>query len=120
MAMSKRDKIAAVELEIEQLLNQKKELIAQQKEIDRKDRTNRLCKRGGYIESVLPDTISLTNEQFQELMKRTLLTDYARRILSSLLPPKPQGAENTTETLSAQSAESVPASVQNERNANKQ
>ena len=32
---------------------------------ERKDRTNRLCKRMGLFEKLLPDTIPLTEEQFQ-------------------------------------------------------
>jgi len=42
-----------------------KQLEKQQAERDRKDRNHRLCKRHGFIESLLPDIISLTEEQFQ-------------------------------------------------------
>jgi len=37
----------------------------EQKEQERKDRTNRLCKRMGLFEKLLPDCITLTEEQFQ-------------------------------------------------------
>lgn len=41
---------------LKQLENKKKRLIQEQKEQERKDRTNRLCKRMGFIEKLLPDT----------------------------------------------------------------
>jgi len=46
-----------------------KSLEKQQAERDRKDRNHRLCKRHGFLESILPDTINLTEEQFQEFVK---------------------------------------------------
>ena len=46
-----------------------KQLEKQQAERDRKDRNHRLCKRHGFIESLLPDIINLTEEQFQEFVK---------------------------------------------------
>jgi hypothetical protein len=76
--------------ELQTLEAQKKKLEAQQREDDRKKRTNRLCERGGFIESVLPDTVKLDKAQFQDFIKRTLVTEYARRELNKLLPPKPQ------------------------------
>ena len=45
--------------------NQRKKLIQEQKQQERKDRTKRLCKRMGLFESMLPESISLTDEQFQ-------------------------------------------------------
>ena len=50
---------SSIEEEIKQLENKKKRLIQEQKEQERKDRTNRLCKRMGFIEKLLPDTIPL-------------------------------------------------------------
>ena len=64
MAKTKIEKIASIEEEIKQLENKKKRLIQEQKEQERKDRTNRRCKRMGFIEKLLPDTLPLTEEQF--------------------------------------------------------
>lgn len=47
MAKPKAKKITSIEEEIRQLENKKKRLIQEQKEPERKDRTNRLCKRMG-------------------------------------------------------------------------
>ena len=39
------------------------QLIQEQKEQERKDRTNRLCKRMGFIEKLLPGTIATAPAQ---------------------------------------------------------
>ena len=67
-----------------QLENKKKRLIQEQKEQERKDRTNRLCKRMGFIEKLLPGTIPLTEEQFKTFVEQTIATEHSRRILDGL------------------------------------
>ena len=84
MAKTKIEKIASIEDEIKQLENKKKRLIQEQKEQERKDRTHRLCKRMGLFEKLLPDTIPLTEEQFQTFLEQTVLTEHSRRILDGL------------------------------------
>ena len=59
-------------------------LFQEQKEQERKDRTNRLCKRMGLFEKLLPDTIPLTEEQFQTFLEQTVLTEHSHRILDGL------------------------------------
>ena len=46
--------------------------------------TNRLCKRMGLFEKLLPDTIPLTEEQFKTFVEQTIATEHSRRILDSL------------------------------------
>jgi len=89
---------SSIEEEIKQLENKKKRLIQEQKEQERKDRTNRLCKRMGFIEKLLPDTIPLTEEQFKTFVEQTIATDHSRRVLDGLT------AQNTA-TAPAQGAE---------------
>ncbi len=84
MAKTKIEKIASIEEEIKQLENKKKRLIQEQKEQERKDRTNRLCKRMGLFEKLLPDTIPLTEEQFKTFLEQTVMTEHSRRILDGL------------------------------------
>lgn len=84
MAKTKTEKIADIQAQIEQLKNQEKRLIQQQKEQERKDRTKRLCKRAGLLESLIPDTISLTDEQFKIFLEQTVATEHSRRILDAL------------------------------------
>lgn len=84
MAKTRTAKIESIQAEIQQLENQRKKLIQQEKEQERKDRTKRLCRRAGLLESLLPDTIPLTDEQFKILLEKALLSDYTRRILDGL------------------------------------
>ena len=62
--------------------------------------TNRLCKRMGFIEKLLPDTIPLTEEQFKTFVEQTIATEHSRRILDGLT------AQNAA-TAPAQGAEIV-------------
>jgi hypothetical protein len=85
MARTTSDRIAAIELEMEQLANQRKELLQKQKEADNKARTNRLCKRAGLLESMLPDTIKLTAENFKTLLEMTIASNEGKELLANLL-----------------------------------
>lgn len=69
---------------VRQLENKKKRLIQEQKEQERKDRTNRLCKRMGFVEKLLPGTIPLTEEQFKTFVEQTIATEHSRRVLDGL------------------------------------
>jgi len=84
MALSKTEKIESIKEQITQLQNQQKRLIQEQKAQERKDRTKRLCKRAGLLESLIPDTISLTNEQFNIFLEKVILTDSTRRTLTEI------------------------------------
>ena len=84
MARTKSERIMSIEEQIAQLENQKKRLARAQREDERKARTHRICERGGHLESILPDTVNLTFEQFKVFMEKTLLTDFARRTLKSI------------------------------------
>ena len=64
--------------------NRLKELLQKQKVQERKARPHRICERGGYIESILPESILLTVEQFKTFFDMTLLTDFARQTLAGL------------------------------------
>lgn len=84
MAKTKIEKITSIEEEIRQLENKRKQLIQAQKAQERKDRTKRLCRRMGLFESLVPDTIPLTEEQFKTFLEKTVATDQSRRILNGL------------------------------------
>ena len=99
MAKTIIEKIANIEEQIAQYENQKKQLLQQHKEQERKDRTKRLCKRAGLLESLLPDTIPLSDEQFKTFMEKTMLTDFTRRILDGLT------AQNAAAAVAPQTAE---------------
>lgn len=84
MAKTKAEKITGIEEEIRQLENKRRQLIQEQKAQERKDRTKRLCRRMGLFESMLPDTIPLTDGQFQIFLEQTVVTEHSRRILDGL------------------------------------
>jgi len=133
MAKTRVEKIAGIDEEIAQLLAQKKNLLHEQKEVERKERTNRLCKRAGHLESLLPDTIKLTNERFNEFLAKTVVTDFAKRILRDLLAEQELEAEIAaeesatapTDDTTVKTAETIADTAQSQRppnaaNANKQ
>jgi hypothetical protein len=126
MAKTRIEKIAGIDEEIAQLLAIKKNLLQQQKEVERKERTNRLCKRAGHLESLLPDTIKLTNERFNEFLSKTVNTDFAKRVLRDLIAEqeleteiaaKSSSTAQTDETV-AETSKPVVNSVQTQRSAN--
>lgn len=102
MAQSKIEKIASIDDEIKQLRERQKRLLQQHNAKERKDRTKRLCKRMGLFESMLPDTIPLTDEQFKIFLEKAVVTEPSRRLLDSLTAQNvalatPQGAETATQ-----------------------
>ena len=76
------ERIDTLQEKIQQLENEKKRLLQKQKTDEKKARDHRLCKRGAYLESIVPDTIPLTDEQFYQFLDKTLKTDFARKILT--------------------------------------
>ena len=93
MAKTKIEKIAGIEEEIRQLENKRRQLVQAQKAQERKGRTKRLCKRMGLFESLLPESISLTDEQFQIFLEKTVLTEQSRRILDGLTARRVAGGD---------------------------
>ena len=100
MAKTKAEKITSIEEEIRQLENRRRQLVQEQKAQERKDRTKRLCRRMGLFESLVPDSIPLTDEQFKTFLEKTVMPDPARRILDGLT------AQNAS-TAPAQGAETA-------------
>ena len=99
MAKTKTERIADIQEQITQLENKQKKLLQEQKAQERKDRTKRLCQRMGLFESLLPDTITLTDEQFKTFLEKTVITEHSRRILDGLTAQTAAtAAPQTTET----------------------
>lgn len=84
MAQSKMERIANIEQEIKQLKERQKRILQQYRSQERKDRTKRLCHRMGLFESLVPDSISLTDEQFKTFLEKTVAAEHSRRILDGL------------------------------------
>ena len=105
MAKTKTERITGIEEQIKQLEAQKKQLIQKQKKEERSARTKRLCSRHGLLESMLPEIITITDEQYKAFLERAVTNDYGRGILSKIIargagsstPKAPAGAEQATE-----------------------
>ena len=84
MPKTKLEKIAGIEEEIRQLENRRRQLVQEQKAQERKDRTKRLCRRMGLFESLIPDSIPLTEEQFKTFLEKTVAAEHGRRVLDEM------------------------------------
>ena len=100
MTNNKTERITSIEEKIAQLQNQKKQLLQQHKLDERKARTKRLCKRAGLLESMLPDTITLTDEQFETFLIRTTANDYGRDKLREIIALKPEPNSEVSDSAS--------------------
>lgn len=101
MVQSKIEKIASIKEEIKQLKERQRLLQQPHNAQERKDRTKRLCRRMGLFESLLPDTIPLTDEQLKTFLEKTVTTEQSRRILDGL-------TAHNTPTAATQGANPVP------------
>jgi len=72
MSQSYDEKIESVKEKISQLENQKKKLLTQQKEHDRKARTHRLIERGALLESLIDNAETLTNDEIKAILQTAL------------------------------------------------
>ena len=86
------EKIEAARIEKAQADARIKKLLQEQKEADRKARNHRISKRGAHLESLLPDTIMLSDVRFFTFLEKTVGNDYGRRALAALVAE--QTAEN--------------------------
>jgi hypothetical protein len=69
---------------IEQEQKRLQTLENEQKTIDDKARTNRLCKRHGLLESFLPITIDLTDEQYEKFVKQHIANRHGINALANI------------------------------------
>ena len=75
------EQIAQALEELKQKEARVRDLRARQRTQDDKARTHRLCRRGGYLESKLPELITITDEQFYTFVEKALLSGFAQKIL---------------------------------------
>ena len=79
------EKISKIDAQIAQLNNRKKLEIQKQKAADRRARSNRLYRRHGLIESMMPELIGITDEQFKTFLERAVVNGYGRDILAKIV-----------------------------------
>ena len=80
------EKIEGIQAQIQQLENERKRLLQQQKEQERKNRTKRLIERGAILESLIPGAAAFSNEQIKAFLEKTVGSDSARKILAGMAP----------------------------------
>ena len=105
------EKIASKDEQIQQLLNQKKQLRQKQNAAERKERNSRLCRRHGLLEKYLSDLIILTDEQFDMFIKRGIRTKYGVKVLYDILGlpiPKELAVELGIEQISGNGGNTKP------------
>ena len=88
------EKIESVQEQIRQLENQKKRLMQEQKEQERKARTKRLIERGAILESLIPEADTFTNEQIKAFLEKTIRTESARKAWANLTAVQGESAED--------------------------
>jgi len=89
MSKTRLEKIDSIDEEIARLRRRQTLLKQEHNKQARKDRTYRLCRRGGIVEKLLPDIARITDEQFDIFIGKVLLTPHTARILAGLAPPLP-------------------------------
>ena len=99
------EQIALAQKELAQKEARVKELLGRQRSKEDKARTNRLCRRGGLVEKLLPGLAVITDKQFDAFLEKTLLTGDAEKILAAMLPTP--SAETTDGTDTPQGGESA-------------
>jgi len=79
------EKIEAAKLEKQQMEERIKKLLQEQKAEERKKRNHRISHRGAHLESILPDTIGLSDKRFYSFLEKTVANDFGRRTLAALV-----------------------------------
>ena len=93
---TRKERISVKREELIHVQNELKRLEKEEKEAERKARTKRLCKRAGFIESVLPDSVNLNDDRFERFVKNHVMNKYGIDALNKLL--KEQEKEDTAQT----------------------
>ena len=108
-----------------------KELLARRRSKEDKDRTHRLCRRGGLVEKLHPRLAKINDEEFSLFVEMVLKTGHTKRILDEIMPPEPEETEGssaapqgsntsagkTNETAAQPAAQPTPKSAQTPQNA---
>ena len=102
MSKTKLEKIASYDEQIEQIKKRQQLLRQQHNKQERKDRTKRLCSRHGLLEKMLPEIITVTDEQYQAFLEKAVTNNYGRDILNKIIAqtaatPKAKPAANEQE-----------------------
>ena len=84
------ERLAKVKAEMDELKNEKKQLLQKHKVEERKARTKRLIDRGAILESMIDGAVELTNDQIAEILKQTVGSTVGVKIVAEM---KSQGSD---------------------------
>ena len=76
------EKLAEVNAEMNELKNEKKQLLQKHKVEERKARTKRLIDRGAMLESLIENAAEFTNDQIAHILKCTVGSDFGVKIIN--------------------------------------
>ena len=76
MAKTRLEKIASYEEQIAQIKNKQKQERQKLSKEERNARTRRLCSRHGLLEKMLPEIITITDEQYQIFLEKSCSERY--------------------------------------------
>ena len=106
------ERIAEQKARMEQMENEIKRLQNQHKAEERKARDRRIYKRGAHMESLLPDTIGLSDARFFTFLERTIANKFGRDALDKLKAEQDkEDATNGTSDTDNSGAPADPATV---------
>ena len=100
MSKNRQDKIDRLAAQIAEQQEQLRLERKKQAEEQRKAKDARQKRRHGLLESILPDTIGMTDEQYKTFLERHVANEHGRKALANILsqaatkPPEKQ--ENAT------------------------
>ena len=108
MAKTATEKIGSIDKQMAQLVEQKKRLVQQEREQERKAKNNRFTKRHGLMESMLPETITLTDEQYKTFLERAVGNDTTRKIISNIFTQGVKTDDGKQENITAHDDDTTP------------
>ena len=85
MTKTRLEKVSGIDEQIAKLKNQRKLEMQKHNAEERKIRDRRLYRRAGLFESLLPETINLTDEQFNTFLRRTVANNFGRDRLAQII-----------------------------------
>lgn len=106
MAKSRQEKIISYDEQIAKLQEQRKKEMEKHRQEERKEQDKRRRTRGEIIEKLMPDTVSLTIEEFTVFINKTTANTFGRDKLAEIV--KANEAKNKTRETTPQNEKSTP------------
>ena len=108
MAKTATEKIGGIDEKMAQLAEQRKRLLQQERERERKAKNNRFTKRHGLLETMLPEVITLTDEQYKIFLERAVANDTVRKIIANITAQGEKSADGKQNIIFTNDDEATP------------